>query len=363
MMQSRRRRQRSCAWVLAGLTVVLTVGVASTQGAPAVALNGGWAPQWSPDGTRIAYAGPQLDGEQGFENLVVMSSVDGSGKRTLAHARGSAVSEIRWPSARRIVFDLNPDGILRSVDATTGSLTTLARNLEDVAIQFQDAAFSVSPDGRSVVYTLATSPERLGIGQIASTGGAARVVPQVRTVTDEQPSFSPDGKRMVVARGAFVAHGGFLAHPSLVIIGATGGAGRRLVVSGEDPQWSPDGRWIAFLRTHGNGRYSRLEIVPAGGGAPRVLADLVAAFSWAPDSQLLAYVRYDGRSQSSSLATVSVAGANHPLVVDATPLADRPPVWSPDGTRIAFTDVDVANPGHMGIDVVGADGAGLRRLA
>ena len=157
-------------------------------------MNGGWAPQWSPDGTRIAYAGPQLDGDSGFDNLVVMSLVDGSGKRTLAHQRESLVSEIRWFSPRRIVFDLNPDGILRGVDVTTGRLTTLSRNVEDVAIEFQDAAFSVSPDRRTVACTTATSAQRLGIGLIASTGGVVGVVPQVHAVTDEQASFSPDGE-------------------------------------------------------------------------------------------------------------------------------------------------------------------------
>jgi Tol biopolymer transport system component len=104
--------------------------------------------------------------------------------------------------------------------------------------------------------------------------------------------------------------------------------------------------------------------VPSGGGAHRKLAALVASFSWAPDSRRIAYVHYDGASQAgNALATVDIMGANRRFAIDATPLAGPPPVWSPDGTRIAFTGVDPKNPEHTTICVVGANRSGLRRLA
>jgi hypothetical protein len=50
-------------------------------------------------------------------------------------------------------------------------------------------------------------------------------------------------------------------------------------------------------------------------------------------------------------------------VLDATPQAGPPPVWSPDGARIAFTGIDPENPVHTRVYVVAANGAELHRLA
>ena len=148
------------------------------------------------------------------------------------------------------------------------------------------------------------------------------MLPPPAKLSEEQASYSPDGKRLVVVRGTYVAHGGLLYRPLLVIKRVTGGAGRPLGVSGEYPRWSPDGRWIAFVHRGSHSRYSRLEIVSATSGARRTLADDVAAFSWAPDSRRIAYVHYDGSEQANdALAIVDVSGANHALTVDATPEA------------------------------------------
>lgn len=66
-----------------------------------------------------------------------------------------------------------------------------------------------------------------------------------------------------------------------------------------DPRWSPDGRWIAFLRA-GDGP-AQVWLLPADGGEPEQLTDM--------------------------------------------PLGAGRPVWSPDSTRIAFTaPVDTAAP-------------------
>ena len=146
-----------------------------------------------------------------------------------------------------------------------------------------------------------------------------------------------------------------LAHPSLVIIGATGGA----AVASGCPARTRSGR--PTVAGSPSSVHTETAATAASRSCPRAAARRACSAGssrpsgWAPDSQQLAYVHYDGRSQSSdSLATVSVAEtANHPLVLDAAPGADRPPVWSPDGARIAFTGINLETSGRMGIYVVG----------
>jgi dipeptidyl aminopeptidase/acylaminoacyl peptidase len=57
------------------------------------------------------------------------------------------------------------------------------------------------------------------------------------------------------------------------------------------PQWSPDGRWIAFMSPRAEDRNQVFAINPGGGEAIQVTksATPVSGFAWAPDSRSIAY--------------------------------------------------------------------------
>src|ERR1700745_1502665 len=79
----------------------------------------------------------------------------------------------------------------------------------------------------------------------------------------------------------------------------------RLTNTPEDermPQWSPDGRWIAFPRSLG---LKGVVAVPALGGPERVItAEQTGLYtSWSADSQWLAYTA--GNPRSLYLASVN----------------------------------------------------------
>ncbi len=124
------------------------------------------------------------------------------------------------------------------------------------------------------------------------------------------------------------------------------------------PALSPDGRWIAFARASSSGD-GALWLMRRDGRAQRRLANLQVLFgdnpiAWSPDGSKLVF---SAGGPSIGLWVVSVDGRGLNRLTDFD--ADTP-VWSPDGTRIAFAGSADAPSTHVG--VVAADGTGLRWL-
>jgi dipeptidyl aminopeptidase/acylaminoacyl peptidase len=128
---------------------------------------------------------------------------------------------------------------------------------------------------------------------------------QVKRVSGVQ--VSPDGKRVVYAvRQALLDDGKSEYASHLWVADAPGGGGGgkgggggsdggKQLTDGDDPHWSPDGKWIAFGSTRAGKR--NLWLVPASGGEPVQLTHLKAAvtsFKWAPDSKSIAFTATDG---------------------------------------------------------------------
>src|SRR6185436_13952785 len=111
-----------------------------------------------------------------------------------------------------------------------------------------------------------------------------------------------------------------------------------------DPQISPDGSRVVFVRVWVNQKADRYEtalwIVPTTGGSPRQITAGPRDGSprWSPDGKTLAFIRSperEGRPQPAQIWLMSLDGG------EAQPLTDTPrsPAgfeWSPDGRTIAF---------------------------
>jgi Tol biopolymer transport system component len=84
--------------------------------------------------------------------------------------------------------------------------------------------------------------------------------------------------------------------------------------------------------------------------------------SWSPDSRRLAYFSTPGVAGmfTAELWTINVAGSHRLRLTHSGCCVETwaPPVWSPDGSQIAFA----ANSAG-GTFVVNADGTGRRRLS
>jgi Tol biopolymer transport system component len=224
---------------------------------------------------------------------------------------------------------------------------------------------SWSPDGRLVAATefgpVETGENRLAI--IRADGSDLRTLPPLtsveergggRTQTEMDPSWSPDGSRLV-----FTGLTGFRdlnnrrSNLDIYVVNVDGTGLRRLTyarASDGAPAWGVGesaGR-IAFARNRSR-RDDIYTVRPDGTGLRRVVRDGTEP-SWSPDGSRLAFARR-GR--------IWVVGADGR---GARRIARRPanqPVWSPDGRRIAFISV-FTNPEVWRIYTIGIDGRGLR---
>ena len=143
---------------------------------------------------------------------------------------------------------------------------------------------------------------------------------------------------------------------------------RRLIAGAESPRWSPDGSTLAFLRRDDEER-TQLWVADADGGNPRRLTSHDGAVDvprWSPDGSLIAFrADVDGSSEETAgedgklqprlarriryhedgagwrgdsfrrLFTVDPATATVTRLT-SEPAEHGPPVWSPDGRRIAY---------------------------
>jgi dipeptidyl aminopeptidase/acylaminoacyl peptidase len=116
-----------------------------------------------------------------------------------------------------------------------------------------------------------------------------------------------------------------------------------------NPRISPDGTRIVYTHVTVNSKHegydTALWIIPSSGGAARQLTGGPRDSSpqWSPDGKLLAFVRAtekDGKPQPTQVFLLAMDGG------EARPLTDLPKgagglVWSPDGRSIAFSSTTI----------------------
>jgi TolB protein len=127
-------------------------------------------------------------------------------------------------------------------------------------------------------------------------GGNVRQLTRTRE-EESSPCWSPDNRTICyVSRQNSVA--------GLYTISADGGAPKRLSTPGAptptEPDWSPDGKWIAFTTLT---RDFNICIVPSQGGKVTVVATGEDS-SWAPNSRALIFARGPDGSKKLSLLDV-----------------------------------------------------------
>jgi Tol biopolymer transport system component/predicted Ser/Thr protein kinase len=158
-----------------------------------------------------------------------------------------------------------------------------------------------------------------------------------------EPTFSPDGNQV-----AFSWSGEKRDNRDIYVklIGTSGPPLRLTTDTAPDfnPAWSPDGRFIAFLRELPPEKAAVL-LIPALGGPERKLTEIFTSeflgsyLDWSPDSNWLVLSSRDSSTTPLALSLLSIeTGEKRKLTFPpAQFLGDGEPAFSPSGRTVAFT--------------------------
>jgi hypothetical protein len=197
-------------------------------------------------------------------------------------------------------------------------------------------SFSWAPDGETIAYRCGG----LAVADVAT--GLTRYLTVIGDVSGG-PSFSPDGSKLVFAH----PNGGDTEVRVVDLDGAndhriatvTGAVGYLL--------WSPDGSHIALQRG------DDILTIESDGSQ---LTDLGRGrlSDWSPDGSRILFTNwsiYSMRADGSDVQLLASGG-----------VFNYNPMWSPDGTLIAFTRQEDAAWTHYGVWLMNADGSNAHRL-
>jgi Tol biopolymer transport system component len=131
---------------------------------------------------------------------------------------------------------------------------------------------------------------------------------------------------------------------------------RKVLSNGEYPDWSPDGRQIAFVGRDASGEDIYVGRA-TGGGRKQMTRDGGAFYpSWAPNGKQIAFI--DSGEAGWELRVLSVSDGSTRLLASNVE-ANVKPAWSPDGKRILFVKYGSIDEQPV---TIGATGGGLRTV-
>jgi len=268
-------------------------------------------------GTKVAYVTAKRQGEGQLYSLIV-SDQDGENDHTIMESKDPIMSPAWSPDSRQLAY-VSFEGSKSSIFVQTLRTGNRFQVSSKPGI---NGAPSFSPDGRKLVVTLGGVDGNLDIYVLDINTRRTTRLTTNRSI-DTEGTWSPDGRNIYFTSDR---SGG----PQVYRVNANGGTPERVTYEGSynaRPRLSPDGKRLAMVHNdRGNFRIAvmnleRKDLLILSSGRQD------ESPSFAPNSDILIYATRQGRN--GVLETVSADGLIRQKMASGAGGDVREPVWSP----------------------------------
>lgn len=296
------------------------------------------SPQWSPDGSRLAFL---ADREKG--NQIWIIPADG-GEAVKLTEEENGVQSFRWsPDGKQIAF------VTRDVPKDKEAREKKKKDKFDSITVDQDLRYS----HLWTINVESKEKKRLTEGEFSVSS----------------PQWSPDGKSIAYSSSKSGAQESIFTDISndrdsdIFVIAATGGEPRKLTTNpapDANPQWSPDGKWIAYVASNDSwAAKTDVMLISARGGSPKNLTSgfiesAGGGLSWSQDGKTLYFS--SGVGMHSHVYSVPTAGGNVAQITQGNRNFGQFDI-SLDGKKIAYTASDSRTSDDIWIASLGKNDA------